>query len=43
MSANAQNLIESLLNPDPTKRLGANGVDEIKKHPWFDGNQFFFN
>ena len=26
--------ISKLLNPDPEKRLGANGIDEIVSHPW---------
>jgi len=26
-----------LLDRDPTTRLGANGVDEVKAHPWFAG------
>ena len=25
----------ALLNRDPPKRLGYNGFDEIKNHPWF--------
>ena len=25
-----------LLDKNPKERLGANGVDEIKNHPWFD-------
>ena len=25
------------LPQDPEKRLGRNGVDEIKRHPWFRG------
>jgi len=35
MSEDAQDLINQLLNPDPALRLGANGVDEIKRHPFF--------
>ena len=35
MSEEAQDLISQLLNPDPAKRLGANGAKQIKKHPFF--------
>jgi len=37
VSAEAKSLIRGLLNPDPEKRLGCGpgGVDEIKKHPFF--------
>lgn len=28
--------LESLLQKDPTKRLGFNGAAEIKSHPWFE-------
>lgn len=38
MTPEAQSLIEGLLNPDPEKRLGFRGVEEIKNHPWFKGN-----
>ncbi|KAM9977765.1 hypothetical protein ACTFIR_011637 [Dictyostelium discoideum] len=31
----AIDLIEKLLDPNPTVRLGANGVDEVKCHPFF--------
>jgi hypothetical protein len=27
--------ISKLLEPDPLKRLGANGAEEVKKHPFF--------
>ncbi len=27
-------------NPDPTQRLGANGFDEIKAHPFFSDLNF---
>lgn len=30
-------IISQLLHKDPTKRLGANGADEVKAHPWFAG------
>ena len=37
LSEEAKNLIVSLLNRNPSKRLGAgpDGADEIKKHPFF--------
>lgn len=34
-SDNCKNLIESLLETNPKQRLGANGVEEIQKHPFF--------
>ena len=36
----AQNLITKLLAFEPSDRLGANGVDEVKAHPWFEGIQW---
>jgi len=35
MSEEAYDLISRLLDYDPNKRLGHNGIDEIKKHPFF--------
>ncbi|BAP70302.1 serine/threonine-protein kinase RIM15 [Kluyveromyces marxianus] len=35
ISPEAKNLILKLLTLDPEKRLGANGSEEIKKHPYF--------
>ncbi|TPX69348.1 hypothetical protein SpCBS45565_g02581 [Spizellomyces sp. 'palustris'] len=35
MSSVAKDLLRQLLNRDPAKRLGANGADEIKRHPFF--------
>ena len=32
----AKSLLEGLMEKDPTQRLGANGIDEIKQHAWFD-------
>lgn len=32
-----QSFIEGLLTKDPKLRLGANGVQEIKNHPFFAG------
>ena len=37
MTAEAVDLIKKLLVIDHTKRLGANGADEIKNHPFFKG------
>lgn len=34
-SDNVKSLIRGLLEPNPTKRLGANGIKEIMDHPWF--------
>ena len=36
ISAPAQSILSGLLNRDPTKRLGVNGAEEIKKHPFFE-------
>ena len=33
----AYDLLTRLLERDPTKRIGANGVDEIKDHKFFKG------
>lgn len=33
----AADLISKLLQVDPTKRLGRNGVQEVKDHPFFSG------
>ena len=37
ISDSARDLIGKLLNPEPSKRLGANGIAEIKKHQFFNG------
>jgi len=37
MSPDAKDLIDKLLTIDPSQRLGANGADEVKKHPFFKG------
>jgi serine/threonine-protein kinase RIM15 len=34
-SPEARNLMESLMCSDQTQRLGANGAEEVKKHPFF--------
>ncbi|KAL1744423.1 putative serine/threonine protein kinase [Schizophyllum fasciatum] len=36
ISAPAQSILSGLLNRDPSKRLGVNGAEEIKKHPFFE-------
>jgi len=35
MGKDARNLITRLLSRDPENRLGSNGAEEIKKHPFF--------
>ncbi|KAH0785962.1 AGC family protein kinase [Histomonas meleagridis] len=35
LSSELISLLKGLLQSDPTKRLGAKGIDEIMKHPWF--------
>jgi serum/glucocorticoid-regulated kinase 2 len=37
LSANAEDLITKLLNRDQYERLGVNGGEEIKAHPFFSG------
>lgn len=34
-SPDARHLLTGLLTRDPTKRLGSNGADDIKRHPFF--------
>lgn len=36
ISPQLRSLLEGLFKKDSAKRLGSNGVEEIKKHPWFD-------
>eukprot|EP01132_Coremiostelium_polycephalum_P005243 gene5243-6524_t len=36
LSSEAQDLLEKLLVPDPKKRLGSHGVEEITNHPFFE-------
>ncbi|KLO15973.1 Pkinase-domain-containing protein [Schizopora paradoxa] len=35
IGADAQSILTGLINRDPSSRLGANGADEIKRHPFF--------
>ncbi len=35
MPHDAMTLVTGLLQRDPTKRMGANGAEEIKRHPFF--------
>jgi serine/threonine protein kinase len=36
----AQDLIKRLLLKDPSKRLGADDLDKLKAHPFFEGVNF---
>lgn len=40
LSDEVQDIIKKLLNPDASQRLGAGGVNEIMKHPWFKDINF---
>jgi len=33
---NAKNICRALMHKNPEQRLGAEGFDQIKQHPWFD-------
>jgi serum/glucocorticoid-regulated kinase 2 len=35
VSSDARSLLTGLLNRDPSQRLGVNGAEEIKRHPFF--------
>ena len=37
LSKECRALLAGLLTKDPSKRLGARGISEIKSHPWFSG------
>ncbi|OJT13097.1 Serine/threonine-protein kinase cek1 [Trametes pubescens] len=37
VSPEAKDFMQRLMTLDPTKRLGANGADEVKAHPFFAG------
>lgn len=36
-SEEAVDFVNQLIKRKPMKRLGANGADEVKQHPWFNG------
>lgn len=36
VSSTAKGIVTGLLNRKPEQRLGANGADEVKNHPFFD-------
>jgi len=38
MPSEAKSLMTGLLSRDPNRRLGVNGAEEIKRHPWFARN-----
>jgi len=38
----AKLIISQLLQKDPAKRLGTNGAEEVKSHPWFTGVNWTF-
>jgi serine/threonine protein kinase len=40
ISPEAKDLLTQLLNRNPFKRLGANGAQEIKSHPFFKGHNW---
>ena len=35
ISSACRDLIQRLIDPDPKKRLGASGLSEIQRHPFF--------
>ena len=35
IGSDARRILTSLLERDPSRRLGTNGAEEIKKHPFF--------
>jgi serum/glucocorticoid-regulated kinase 2 len=37
LSSGSKQFMSDLLKKDPSKRLGANGAEEVKQHPWFTG------
>jgi serum/glucocorticoid-regulated kinase 2 len=38
IGSQARSILTGLLTRDPTQRLGVNGAEEIKKHPFFAKN-----
>ena len=40
ISSQARSILTGLLTRDPTQRLGVNGAEEIKKHPFFASMDF---
>eukprot|EP01083_Nonionella_stella_P012383 35146_1 len=36
----AKSILKGLLCKNPTKRMGSQGIQEIKQHPWFDAIDF---
>lgn len=38
IGSHARSILTALLNRDPSHRLGVNGADEIKRHPFFAKN-----
>lgn len=38
IGSHARSILTGLLTRDPLQRLGVNGADEIKKHPFFAKN-----
>lgn len=40
MSDEMKDFIERLLDRDPANRLGVNGAEDVKAHPWFKDLNF---
>lgn len=38
IGAEARSILTGLLTRDPSQRLGVNGADEIRRHPFFEKN-----
>lgn len=41
ISSEAQSILTGLLTRDPTRRLGVNGAEEIRRHPFFENHLDF--